>query len=135
VANIFFVAHKMGAQIPEHVALIVTVAATTLIWVTVTFLAPAADRATLVKFYRLVRPAGPGWKDVRAEAGGEGSPDRLPMAMLGWVMGCTFIYSALFGTGSFLYGRNPQAAVWAVLFVASGLGLLKLVPKMWEKSA
>ncbi|MFI5207278.1 MAG: sodium:solute symporter family protein [Gemmatimonadales bacterium] len=135
VANIFFVAHKMGAQIPEHIALIVTVAATTVIWVTVTFLAPTADRATLVKFYRLVRPAGPGWRDVRAEAGGEGSPDRLPMAMLGWVLGCTFIYSALFGVGSFLYGRNPQAAVWAALFVLSGVGLLRLVPKMWEMRA
>ena len=135
VATIFFIARKNGAAIPEHVSLIATVAITTVIWVTVTFLAPAPDRPTLVKFYRLVRPAGPGWKSVRAEAGGEASPDRLPMAMLGWVMGCTFIYSALFGVGSFLYGRGPQAAVWAVLFVVSGVGLLRLVPKMWEKRA
>ena len=133
VAVGFFVARKSGVQIPEHWSLIATVATTTVVWITVTFLAPPADRATLVKFYRLVRPAGPGWAAIRAESGVVGSPDSIPMALLGWVLGCTFIYSALFGVGSFLYGRMPQAAVWTGLFVASGLGLLKLVPGMWAK--
>jgi Na+/proline symporter len=133
VAVGFFVARKSGVQIPEHWSLIATVATTTVVWITVTFLAPPADRATLVKFYRLVRPAGPGWASIRAESGVVGSPDSIPMALLGWVLGCTFIYSALFGVGSFLYGRMPQAAVWTGLFVASGLGLLKLVPGMWAK--
>jgi Na+/proline symporter len=132
VAVGFFVARKNGANIPEHWSLIATVATTTVVWVTVTFLAPPVDRATLVKFVQLVRPAGPGWTAVRAEAGVSGSPDSLPMAMLGWVLGCTFIYSALFGTGSLLYGQMPQATVFIVLFVASGLALIRLVPRMWS---
>ena len=52
--------------------------------------------------------------------------------MLGWVLGCAFIYSALFGTGSALYGRTAQAAVFAAVFVVSGLGLLRLMPKLWS---
>jgi Na+/proline symporter len=131
VALGFFLARKSGAQIPEHISLIITVLSTTVIWVSVTFLAPVTERSTLVKFCALVRPAGPGWTEIRAETGVEGSPDSLPMALLGWVLGCTFIYSALFGTGSLLYGRTPQALVWVALFVASGLGLLRLVPRMW----
>ncbi|HEY5219079.1 MAG TPA: hypothetical protein VIJ16_04680, partial [Gemmatimonadaceae bacterium] len=59
------------------------------------------------------------------------SPDSLPQAMLGWMLGCLFVYSALFGTGSLLYGRRPQAEMWIVLFVLSGLALLRLVPRMW----
>lgn len=134
VAVGFFVAAKLGAQIPAHMSLIVTVATTTVVWVTVTFLAPPADRATLVNFVKLVKPAGPGWTDIRREAGVTGSPDSLPMALLSWVLGCTFVYAALFGVGSWLYGRNAQAIVWAVLFVVSGVGLLKLVPRMWAGS-
>ena len=135
VAVGFFIARKNGANIPEHWSLILTVASTTIVWVSVTFLAPPDSPETLAKFFRLVRPAGPGWKPVRAATGITSSPDSLPMAMLGWMLGCTFIYSALFGVGSYLYGRMPQAAVWAALFVGSGLSLLKLVPSMWAKSS
>ncbi|HEY2805535.1 MAG TPA: sodium:solute symporter family protein [Gemmatimonadales bacterium] len=134
VAVGFFVAAKMGSVVPSYVSLIATVATTTVVWVTVTFLAPPADRETLVKFVKLVRPAGPGWKDIRREAGVEGSPDSLPMALLSWMLGCTFVYSALFGVGSALYGRTSLALVWSVLFVVSGVSLLRLVPRMWRTS-
>jgi len=41
------------------------------------------------------------------------------------------VYAALFGTGSFLYGRNAQALVWLVVFVVSGAGLVRLLPRLW----
>jgi SSS family solute:Na+ symporter len=104
---------------------------TTIVWITTAFVTPPTDRATLVRFYEKVRPAGPGWAQIRREAGLAASPDSLPMAMLSWVLGCTFVYAALFGVGSFLYGRTSQALVWGVLFVISALGLIKLVPQMW----
>ncbi len=135
VAVGFFIAAKQGAQIPSHVSLIATVLTTTVVWVAATFLAPTTDRETLVKFCRLVRPAGPGWARIRQEAGVTGSPDSLPMALLGWVLGCFFVYAALFGTGSFLYGRTPQGLMWLVVWVGTGLALLKLVPKMWAASS
>ena len=135
IAVTFFVAAKMGYAVPGHWSLILTVIGTTIVWVSVAYLAPPTDRATLVNFYKLVRPAGPGWDAVRAEAGVGPSPDSLAQSMLGWVLGCTFIYSGLFGTGSLLYGRTPQAIVWIILFVVSGAGLLRLVPRMWAGSA
>jgi hypothetical protein len=52
--------------------------------------------------------------------------------MLGWVLGCTFVYAALFGAGSFLYGKTAQALVWAVFFVISGVGLARLLPRLWS---
>jgi Na+/proline symporter len=131
VAIAFFVAAKQGAQIPSHVSLIVTVLTTTVVWVAATFLAPPTDRETLVRFCRLVRPAGPGWTAIRREAGVTGSPDSLPMALLGWILGCFFVYAALFGVGSLLYGRTPQAVAWLVVWVVTGVALLRLVPRMW----
>jgi hypothetical protein len=50
------------------------------------------------------------------------------------VLGCTFVYSALFGTGSFLYGKNPQGFVWLFFFVVSGVGLARLLPRLWSGS-
>jgi Na+/proline symporter len=132
VALGFFIAGKNGAEIPSHISLLITVATTTVVWITVTFLTRPTDRPTLVAFYRLVRPAGPGWNSVRAEAGVAAAPDSLPMSLLGWILGCTFVYSALFGMGSFLYGRTPQALTWLAVLVVTGVALLRMLPRLWK---
>lgn len=128
----FFVAAKQGAATPTHVSLLITVAVTTVVWLAVTYLTPSTERATLARFYRLVRPAGPGWREVRAETGLAPSPDSLPQSLLGWVLGCTFVYAALFGLGSFLYGATAQGIVWLVLFLVSGVGMAFLLPRLWK---
>ena len=131
VAIGFFVAGKMGAPVPSHISLLITVAVTTAVWITVTIFTAPTDRATLVRFYRLVRPAGRGWQPVQAEAGVGPSPDSLPQSMLGWMLGCAMVYAALFGAGSFLYGKIPQGLVWLAIFLASAGGLARLLPRMW----
>jgi solute:Na+ symporter, SSS family len=131
VAVGFFVAAKAGHPVPAHVSLLVTIATTTIVWVSVAFLSPPTDRSTLVSFYKLVRPAGAGWRSVRAEAGVGASPDSLPQALLGWMLGCAFVYAALFGVGSALYGRTAQGLVWGVVFVVSGVGLWRILPRYW----
>jgi solute:Na+ symporter, SSS family len=132
IAVSFFVAAQRGAAIPSHVALLMTVVATTVVWVAVTLLTRPTERRTLIDFYTLVRPAGPGWKAVRAEAGVGASPDSLPTSLLGWVLGCTFVYAALFGAGSFLYGRMAQGSVWLLILLVSGIGLMRLLPQLWR---
>ena len=134
VALGFFVARKMGLDMPSHVSLLVTVGVTSIVWIATTFLAPPADEETLVKFFTLVRPSGPGWKPIAQRAGVSGSADALPQAMLGWVLGCAFVYAALFGTGSLLYGRMPQFVMWLAIFVVSGLGMLKVLRGYWATS-
>jgi Na+/proline symporter len=134
VALGFFIARKNGVDIASHVSLLITVATTTVVWVSVTLLTKPTDRPTLVSFYSLVRPAGPGWNEVRQQAGLPASPDSLPNSLLGWMLGCLFVYSALFGTGSFLYGRTAQGMVWLVAFAIATFGLSRLLPRMWRGS-
>ena len=100
VALGFFIAHKNGVEIASHVTLLATVGITTVVWVGATFLAPGTDRATLMRFYELVRPSGAGWSEIRAASGKVPAPDSLAQGMLGWLCGCCFVYSGLFGTGS-----------------------------------
>jgi len=128
----FQIAAKTGHAVPAHWSLIATVVITTIVWVTVAYMTTPTDRPTLVAFYKLVRPAGPGWTSVRAEAGVTASPDSLPLQMLGWMCGCAFIYSGLFGVGSLLYGRTSLAVFWISVFVVSGVALLRLMPKIWK---
>ncbi len=135
VASTFFILGKNGHNIPSHVSLLITVASTTAIWLTATFLTPPDDRTTLEAFYRRVRPAGRGWDQVRQGTNLPPSPDSLPNALLGWTLGCTFIYAALFGVGTALYGRTTQTVVWAILAVVSGVWLIQLLRRMWATPA
>jgi len=132
VAMGFFVAQKLGHPISDTVVLLSTIGVTTVVWVATTFATRPTDDATLERFYRLVRPAGPGWRGVRERANLSASPDSLAHSFLGWILGCIFIYSALFGSGSFVYGRTSQGVVWAIFFVLSGGGLVWLLPKLWS---
>jgi hypothetical protein len=80
----------------------------------------------------LVRPSGPGWKPIAAEAGLTAATDGIPRALLGWVMGCAFVYAALFGTGSFLYGHLSQFFAWLAVFVLSGAGVAWVLRGFWK---
>lgn len=128
VALAFAFAQRQGAQIPSHVALLATIGVTTVAWLAATFFAPPASDETLLAFYRKVGPAGPGWARIRelARARGQALPpsrDRLGYSALGWLFGCAFVYAALFGVGSLLFGETLRGALWLALFVVSGAGL------------
>jgi solute:Na+ symporter, SSS family len=131
----FFIARKMGYAVASHVSLIMTVAATTVIWLIVTYVARPTDPATLRSFYALVRPAGPGWKAIREQSKLEPSPDSLTTSLLGWIAGCFFVYAGLFGTGSFIYGRTTAGFLWLGVFVLAGISLLVLIPRLWKREA
>ena len=102
---------------------------------------PQTDRAgARSTFYRKVRPFGPGWEPIRAR-GRPAAPsdaaagDNIPLALLGWVAGCTTIWSALFTVGNFLYGRTGEALFLLVVFAISGLVLLRVVQRLWDVSS
>jgi Na+/proline symporter len=130
----FFLAGKTGVTIQSHVSLVITVATTTVVWMAVTLSTEPTQRAKLLEFYRLVQPAGPGWNRIRAEAGAVNSPDRPAESFLAWTLGCAFVYAALFGTGSFLYGKTAQGLFWSFVFLVSLFGLSRLLPRIWASA-
>ena len=135
---LLLVLRKFGVTVPTHYALILTVAVTTISWVLTAFLGPQTDKEKLVAFYRKVRPFGPGWNCIRREAGLTGaeakaSGDSFPLALVGWVSGSLTIWSALFMVGNALYGRWIFAGALLAVFVASGIVLIKVVNRLWDK--
>jgi Na+/proline symporter len=130
---------RNGIHFSTHIALIITIAITTVSWLVTAFAGPQTDRKVLVDFYRKVLPFGPGWRRVREEAGiteeqARATHENIPMALLGWVTGCTVIWSALFTVGNFLYGRQTYAFVLLAIFIVSGLALIYLINRLWATS-
>jgi SSS family solute:Na+ symporter len=127
-----FVAERRGVRIASHVTLLATIVVTTIVWLAATWLTAPTDRGVLMTFYQKVRPAGPGWAAIRRECNGLPSSDNLSLAFGGWLAGCVFVYSALFGTGHILLGHQAAAAISLIAFAASGGALLWILPRTWK---
>ncbi len=132
ISGAFIMADKLGAHVDGNTTLIVTVALTTATWVLVTYLTAPADDATLARFYRLVRPGGPGWRRLHALVGdttAQQAAERgmLPRALAGWTLGLLAVYGALFGTGALLYGHLLSGGIACAIAVGAGILLLALL--------
>ena len=95
--------------------MLLTVAASTVVWLTVTFLTAPESEETLLRFYRKVRPGGAGWKPL-ADKAPEVQTDRgLGRDLLDWAAGITLIYAALFGTGKLILGETLLGQLFLAL--------------------
>jgi SSS family solute:Na+ symporter len=103
--------------------MIVTVAITTAVWLTVTFLTAPEPRETLVAFYRRTRPSAAGWRPI-ARLAPEIQPSRDGLVnLLDWAAGCMLIYGVLFGTGKLLLHEIPSG-VALLAMGAVGLAII-----------
>ncbi len=90
----------------QAIVMLVTVVATTVVWLAVTFLTSPEPDATLDAFYMRVRPGGPGWARVSQRLGfGRESIPGGAMSFLNWGLGILLVYTALFGIGKIVFGR------------------------------
>ncbi len=128
---------KLGFDpFPVHINLLIGVSITTASWVIVTMLTKPADDAVLRKFYRLVRPGGPGWDVVLDKAKQDGDPitetataGDLPRGILCMVAGCLAVYSAVFAAGYYLYGNM----LYGIVFTAITVAAVGFLASIWGK--
>jgi len=133
VVAVFFMFFRESLSLSGNASLIITVAVTTVIWLAATYLTPPVDRGVLRAFYERARPAGPGWGEVRRQAGQLAPADNLQAEFVGMVAGCAFVYSALFGAGQLLLGDVRLGWLFVVVFVASGVTLMRVLPRVWSR--
>ena len=98
------------------------VAITTVGWIIVTLRTPADDKEVLRSFCRKINPGGLGWKKVFDEAKAEGEdikaeakPQKITLGIVCMIFACIGVYTALFSTGSFIYGKAMQGSILAVV--------------------
>ena len=138
ISVVFFVMRKTGHALPFAHTVLYSVALTTICWLVAAYVTPPTSRERLISFYRKVHPSGPGWRVIREAAGmteAEGAlhSDRIGQATLGWIAGCLTIWSSLFAIGNFLYGRLPLAFILTAVFVVSGLVLISVINRLWDR--
>jgi Na+/proline symporter len=115
--------------------LVLGVAITTVAWLVVAYLTRPTDEAVLRAFYRKIKPGGPGWRPVAARIQQEGDHEDdtagsdLPYGLTAAVFGATGIYSILFATGFFLYGRLALGVVFSMVALVA----LSSIVAIWKK--
>src|SRR3989442_11749346 len=108
--------------------MLVTVAITTVSWLSITFLTAPEQREKLVTFYRRVRPEGLGWRHIAAEAGiSETNLSRgLAPHFANWVLGCVLIYTSLFCIGKLVFKE------WGIGLVCMAAALAAAMLISWN---
>ncbi len=112
------------------VDIILIVAVTTVVWITVTFLTPPDDRDKLLSFYRRVRPGG-FWGPVARLNGRSYRLQAWPF--LGWGLALLMILCFLFGVGRVVFMDWPRGAAFIAAGAAAAIFLSIIIKKIdWE---
>jgi len=103
--------------------MIVTVGITTVVWVAVTTFTQPEPAEKLIAFYRRVRPEGPGWNGIAAEAGLAEShaKGRLSLQFANWILGCALIYGSLFGIGKLIFKEWMTGLLYLLIAIVAGV--------------
>ncbi|WP_289037629.1 sodium:solute symporter family protein [uncultured Zobellia sp.] len=115
------------------------VVVTSAIWLTATFMTQPESKETLRSFYKRIQPGGPGWSKVVDDAKADGEKIKnnnekwsVPQGITAMVLGCVLIYTIMFATGYWIYGRIEAALLLTGIAVVSGFLLIRAWNKMKE---
>ena len=122
ILGFIYIKPQFAADDPNSTAVVmlVTVACSTVVWLTVTFITSPEPDATLDAFYRRVRPGGPGWATVSKRLGFGREP--IPggaLAWTNWIAGIVAVYATLFGIGKIIFGYTTNGVVMLAVAAAA----------------
>ncbi|MBL7471490.1 sodium:solute symporter family protein [Robertkochia sediminum] len=112
------------------------VAVSSAIWIATTYLTAPETQETLINFYKKINPGGPGWtkvieKEVIDTKEGVSGKEawNVPAGIAATLVGCLVIYSSLFATGYWIYGRYTKAAILTALAIVGAV----ILTRLWKK--
>lgn len=111
---------------------------TTIIWVIATFTTKPESKEVLQSFYKKIQPGGPGWAKVVNEAKEDnieidsGEKWSVPSGITAMLLGVVLVYSMMFATGYWIYGRTTSALILTGIALVSGFLLIKAWNRMKE---
>ncbi len=113
---------KMSSNNPRDFAwiVIITVACSTTVWLTVTLMTGAEKKEILLSFYRRVRPSAALWGPIAREAADVAPNHDAFYNFLDWISGCVMVYMTLFGVGKIIFGQMGMGIGFLVIAVVAG---------------
>jgi len=126
VVSIFLqVVLKWDSGSPRQFAylMLVTVGITTIVWLVTTYLTAPEPKEKLIAFYERVRPEGPGWTKVAAQAGHAAAhaQGRLSLQFANWILGVALIYGTLFGIGKLIFKEWLAGVLFLLVAIIAGI--------------
>jgi SSS family solute:Na+ symporter len=111
------------AQMPFNILLLVPFSI--IVWLSVTLLTKPTDRDALIRFYRRVRPGGPGWRAIASQCPDIPREETLlnRKNFLCWLLACIAIYAALFGMGDIFFFSTWRGVILLLVAFAAGWGV------------
>ncbi|MDF4201341.1 Na+:solute symporter [Maribacter sp. SA7] len=109
---------------------------TTIIWLIATFVTKPESNEVLRSFYIKIQPGGPGWKKVVQDAKQDdieintGEKWSVPSGLTAMVLGVILVYSMMFATGYWIYGRTSDALILSGVAIFSAILLIMTWNKM-----
>ena len=132
----FIVSGICFATVPKYFApgdpnsdatiMLITVAVSTVVWLSVTYATAPVPDDVLLAFYKRVRPGGPGWRRI-SELGGfgrEGIPGGA-LAWTNWIAGIVAVYSTLFGIGKLIFGATMEGLIMLAIALVAFLWIAR----------
>jgi SSS family solute:Na+ symporter len=106
--------------------MLITVAVSTVVWLSVTYMTAPVPDDVLEAFYRRVRPGGPGWRRISEKAGfgREGIPGGA-LAWTNWIAGIVAVYSTLFGIGKLIFGATTEGIIMLAIALVAFLWIAR----------
>lgn len=113
------------------------VVVTTAIWMAVTLMTKPESDETLRSFYKKIQPGGPGWskvvdkaKTANVDIVKSNEKWSVPQGITAMLLGVVLIYSIMFATGYWIYGRTTSALILTGVAAISGFLLIKAWGRM-----
>ena len=114
--------------------LIIIVAWSTLVWLTVTFLTKPTKNEKLLEFYRKVHPGGAGWKPIADQLPEVEGDKGFGVMFANYIAGCFLVLFSLFGIGRIIFGQYLSAAMFLGIAAIAGFIIYRNLSKVgWEK--
>ena len=132
----FLFASETGL-LPDWAELPFIMIVTSIIWLTATVITQPESKEVLQEFYQKIQPGGPGWRVVVEEAKsenkdiskGEGKWS-VPSGIIAMLLGVVLVYTVMFATGHWIYGKTTSAIILTSVAGVSGFFLIKVWNKM-----
>ena len=103
---------------------------TTAIWVIATFVTKPESNEVLRSFYKRIQPGGPGWAKVVNDAKVDnvqidtGEKWSVPSGIMAMLLGVLMVYSMMFATGHWIYGKTSSAMIFTAVSIVSAILLM-----------
>jgi hypothetical protein len=120
---------KWKFNLDFETTLIIIVAWSTIVWLTVTLLTKPTEKYKLVEFFSKVRPGGIGWKKIAVEVPHVNCDVNFPRLFANWLFGCLLILFTLFGFGSILFHSYTKGIIFLCIAAISGVVIYRNLAK------